>query len=69
MTQRITISNIEGPFSVDVQVWEQQLAETYDMDGNLEQVAVTVEEQVLSPGQCFTVTLWGGRGVTITELV
>ena len=62
MTQRLTISNIEGPYTIVVQVWEE-----HSPDGSTEPTIYSVEDIVLEPGQCAPVTIWGTRGITIRE--
>ena len=62
MTQRLAISNIEGPYTRVVQVWEE-----YSPDGSFEPMISVVEEIILEPGQCTPVTIWGTRGLTIRE--
>ena len=63
MTQKLTISNIEGPYTIVVQVWEE-----YCPDGSVEPIICSVEDIVLEPGQCAPVTIWGTRGLTIREV-
>lgn len=63
MTQRIIVSSIEGPYTLEIDVWEERSS-----DGSTENTRQTVETITLEPNGCTSILLWGTRGITITEL-
>lgn len=65
MTQKITISNVEGPYTVELNVWEELV--TASTDGPTVSREVKVETITLLPNQCASVLIWRNRNITITE--